>query len=245
MDQLIRRCLAIMLAGTLQSCGTSPRDGPRACAANQGQVHESAPAPVLITHARGWGTATPLADGTLVVTSHVFRHFPTEINGQPPRSLDVIRRPRRLPGRLGEGECDQSSFEGDWVQLRVEPSSAWAGGWKPHPDVVSRGTIPPGTVVEITGYARSADTPPRAVLCTVLARIVEPPGWAEAGERMLFFAQAVAADTKTDGMSGGPVVLVDAAGNKQLVGIFLGRITRDFFGVGQTRLVVQPWPPAE
>lgn len=203
------------------------------------------PKPVLLEartdpdQADAWGSATPLADGSLVTARHVFNPFPTQINGERIRSIDVLGRgvtPAAVSGvRVGDG----GSFAGDWVHLRIQPHDA-DHGWVP---ADRRLALSPGQQIIVRGYRASSQEHSMPKLDEVRLKVRKAPSWVDASERSLIFAEPDQRHVGvTKGMSGGPVLIRCDESGEALVGIFVGRVTRIAF-VRTQLYVIQPWPP--
>lgn len=197
------------------------------------------PAPVLLRHSAGWGSAATLPDGTLLTAGHVFERFPCEANGEPIRAVDILRRPQ---GTRAASGARRGSFSGDWALIRVTPPP-------PAPSeefFEPLGKSPaPGARIVIRGFARSGDgaaTPRDHCIC---ARVIPPPSWVSDAERHLVFAEAERA-AYSAGMSGGPVYALDEHGRGAVfLGIFLGRVEGAVLMFKREVLAIQPWPPRE
>lgn len=206
------------------------------------------PTPLLLESRAGpdeieaWGSATPLADGSLVTARHVFNPFPTEINGERIRSIDVLGRGVTPHASLGVRVEDGGVFAGDWMHLRVQPHDA-DQGWVA---ADRRLTFSPGQPIVVRGYRASSEDRATPELSEVRLRVREAPSWVDASERSLIFAEP---DQRyvgvTNGMSGGPVLIHCDESGEMLVGIFLGRVARRVVFVNSELYVIQPWPPSD
>lgn len=228
------------------ACLVLPGCGTR-CADHINDTRLSGLAPlqlvVRVSDREGRGTATPLADGTIVTAAHVVeRGLPIELDGIEINQIDYIRRGRPRPIDIGQWH---TTWEGDWVHMRLGPMDDHPG-WRPaetplYPE--------PGEVLLIRGYPSSSD-PKEPILCEVRARVVAAPSWVKASDEHLIYAVPADSASNIDhsGMSGGPVLLKDkVSGHETLVGIYVGRMYESFLGfhVGVKLMVIHPWPPAD
>lgn len=190
-----------------------------------------------------WGTATPLADGSLVTARHVFKYFPTEINRQRIQSIDVLGRGATLASESGVRGVRGHVFAGDWVHFRARPYDA-DSGWV---QIENRPRPVPGQTVVVRGYRASYECSQMPVIAEVYLKVRDAPSWVDASEKSLIFAEPAYRGRAEDtgGMSGGPVLLQCGDSGEVLVGIFLGRITEEFLFFRSQLYVIQPWPPAD
>lgn len=202
----------------------------------QGQI--TGPAPALLTFTgpdgEGFGTVTALQDGRLLTAAHVLHgSIPLQLDGESIHALDIAR--------WGRGESETiMGYVGDWVEFRAEPFDA--PGWQ-----VSDRRPEAGDNVIIRGYTLPFDVTGQPLLQEVRVRVREAPWWIKFPDhRHYIYVVPPSGDSNIDfhGMSGGPVLLQDAATcTETLVGIYSGTITAKWLIFRSKVWVIQPWPP--